>query len=41
MNKQEIERAAGILVQARRDMKPLNGLPDGLQPATIEEAHAI
>ncbi len=41
MNKQQIERAAHILVQARRDMKPLSGLPDGLRPASIEEAHAI
>lgn len=41
MNKQLIERAARILVQARRDMKPLEGLPDGLKPASVEEAHAI
>jgi 2-keto-4-pentenoate hydratase len=41
MNNQQIERAAHILVQARRDMKPLSGLPDGLKPSTIEEAHAI
>jgi 2-keto-4-pentenoate hydratase len=41
MNKQQIERAAHILVQARRDMKPLSGLPDGLEPSTIEEAHTI
>ena len=41
MNKQQIERAADILVQARRDMQPLTGLPDGLKPTTIEEAHAI
>ena len=41
MNKQQIERAAHILVQARRDMKPLNGLPDELKPSTIEDAHAI
>ena len=41
MNKQQIERAAQILVQARRDMKPLNGLPDALKPSSIEEAHAI
>jgi 2-keto-4-pentenoate hydratase len=41
MNKQQIERAARILVQARRDMTPLSGLPDGLKPSTIEEAHTI
>ena len=41
MNKQQIERAASILVQARRDMKPLAGLPDGLKPSSVEEAHAI
>jgi 2-keto-4-pentenoate hydratase len=41
MNKQQIERAAHILVQARRDMQPLTGLPDGLKPTSIEEALAI
>ena len=41
MNNQQIERAAHILVQARRDMQPLSGLPDGLKPSTIEEALAI
>jgi 2-keto-4-pentenoate hydratase len=41
MNKQQIERAAHVLVQARRDMKPLTGLPDGLKPTSIEAAHAI
>jgi 2-keto-4-pentenoate hydratase len=41
MNKQQIQRAAHILVQARRDMIPLDGLPDGLKPSSIEEAHAI
>ena len=41
MHKQQIERAAGILVQARRDMRPLTGLPEGLKPTTFEEAHAI
>jgi len=41
VNKQQIERAARILVQARRDMKPLNGLPDGLKPSSMAEAHAI
>ena len=41
MNKQQIERAAAILVAARRDMAPLTGLPEGLKPVTYEDAHAI
>jgi 2-keto-4-pentenoate hydratase len=41
MNQQQIERAARVLVKARRDMQPLSGLPDGLKPASVEEAHAI
>lgn len=41
MNKQQIGQAARILVQARRDMKPLTGLPDALKPASIAEAHAV
>ena len=41
MNKQEIERAARILVQARRDMQSLTGLPSHLKPTSIAEAHAI
>ena len=41
MNKQQIERAAQILVRARRDMKPLHGLPDELKPISIQDAHAI
>lgn len=41
MNTQNIERAAKILVQARRDMIPLTGLPEGLKPTSVEAAHAI
>lgn len=41
MNKQQTQAAAQILVQARRDMQPLTGLPDRLKPTTIEDAHAI
>jgi len=41
MNKQQIDRAASILVQARRDMMPLDGLPRELKPASVDEAHAI
>jgi len=29
------------LVQARRDMVPLNGLPEALKPTTVDEGHAI
>jgi len=36
-----IQRAAAILVRARRDMQPLGGLPDDLKPTSIPEAHAI
>ena len=41
MNNLAIDRAAALLVQARRDMVPLPGLPEGLKPTTIPEAHAI
>ena len=41
MDRHLIERAAAILVRARRDMVPLSGLPDGLKPTTIDDAHAI
>ena len=41
MNKLDIDRAASVLVRARRDMQPLPGLPDQLRPQTIAEAHAI
>jgi 2-keto-4-pentenoate hydratase len=41
MNNQQIERAARVLVQARRDMTPLDKLPDGLAPSSVKEAHAI
>jgi 2-keto-4-pentenoate hydratase len=41
MDKQSVERAAAILVQARRSMNPLPGLPEALKPKTIPEAHAI
>jgi 2-keto-4-pentenoate hydratase len=41
MDNAAIDRAAAILVQARRDMVPLPGLPDALKPKSIAEAHAI
>jgi 2-keto-4-pentenoate hydratase len=41
MDKQAIDRAAAILVNARRGMEPLTGLPEALKPRTIDDAHAI
>ncbi len=41
MDQYKIDRAAAILVRARRDMQPLTGLPDGLKPMTVDEGHAI
>lgn len=41
MDKQHIDKAAALLVKARRDMVPLPGLPEALQPKTIDEGHAI
>ena len=41
MDKISIDRAAAILVRARRDMQPLPGLPEALKPKSIPEAHAI
>jgi len=41
MDKIAIDQAAAILVKARRDMRPLTGLPARLQPTTVAEGHAI
>ncbi len=41
MDKLKIEQAAAILVQARRTMEPLSGLPDKLKPTSLAEAHAM
>jgi len=41
MDQTQIERAAELLVQARRSMQPIAGLPDALRPASVAEAHAI
>lgn len=41
MDKHLIDRAAALLVRARRDLVPLAGLPDALQPKTIDDGHAI
>jgi 2-keto-4-pentenoate hydratase len=41
MHQFEIDKAAALLAKARRDMTPLAGLPEELQPKTIDEGHAI
>jgi 2-keto-4-pentenoate hydratase len=41
MKKMDIERAAAVLVNARRTRTHLQGLPDGLKPTTVDEAYAI
>ncbi len=41
MDKDQIEQAAKLLVQARRSMQPIDGLPDALRPANVTDAHAI
>jgi 2-keto-4-pentenoate hydratase len=41
MDLDKIKRAASALVQARRDMAPLAGLPPDTRPTTTAEAHAI
>lgn len=41
MDRQQIEQAAALLVQARRSMQPIAGLPEGSRPASVAEAHAI
>lgn len=41
MKKQDIERAAAILVRARRTRTHLTGLPDTLKPQSVEDAYAI
>ena len=41
MDQFTIDKAAALLVQARRDMVPLNGLPDALKPTTVDDGHAI
>lgn len=41
MDKLSIDRAAAILVKARRNMEPLSGLPEALKPKSIPDAHAI
>lgn len=41
MDKGQIEQAAKLLVQARRSMEPIDGLPEALRPANVTDAHAI
>ncbi len=41
MDQSQIEQAAALLVQARRSMQPIAGLPEPMRPASIAEAHAI
>ena len=41
MDKDQIEQAAKLLVQARRSMEPIDGLPEALRPANVTDAHAI
>jgi 2-keto-4-pentenoate hydratase len=41
MNKDQIERAAALLVQARQSMQPIDGLPEAARPASATDAHAI
>jgi 2-keto-4-pentenoate hydratase len=41
MNDTQIQQAATALVETRRTMVPLAGLPSGTSPATTADAHAI
>lgn len=41
MDKDQIERAAKLLVEARRSMQPIDGLPEALRPANVTDAHSI
>jgi 2-keto-4-pentenoate hydratase len=41
MDKQQSEQAASLLVQARRSMQPIAGLPEACRPASVADAHDI
>ena len=41
MDSQNIEQAAALLVQARRTMQHVSGLPETCRPTGVAEAHAI
>ncbi len=41
MDKQKSAQAAALLVQARRSMQPVAGLPEACRPASVADAHEI
>jgi 2-keto-4-pentenoate hydratase len=41
MDAKNIEQAAALLVQTRRSMQLIGGLPEACQPTSVAEAHAI
>ena len=41
MERQRIEQAAQLLVQARRTMQRISGLPEACRPASVADGHAI
>jgi 2-keto-4-pentenoate hydratase len=41
MEKQRLHQAAEMLLEARRTLQPLDALPPGLRPKTLEEAYFI
>jgi len=41
MDKQQSKQAAVLLVQARRSMQPIAGLPEACRPASVTDAHDI
>lgn len=41
MDKQHTAQAAALLVQVRRSMQPVAGLPDQCRPASVADAHDI
>ena len=41
MDKQQSAQAALLLVQARRSMQPIAGLPEACRPASVTDAHEI
>ena len=41
LNQQQIDAAAALLVQARRENRVIDGIPDDCRPATLEDAYAV
>ena len=41
MDQQRSKQGAGLLVQARRSMQPIAGLPEECRPANVTDAHDI